>query len=325
MQAPLLPASNGAAQRGHVATIGGTATRIPTPTTSPIASPLRRIPTLAPSPEDPYRRIEKRTLHAPDGMKSKGFTVRLEDDRFPSGYREVGVVSQDYLLVENAAVRDLALEIADRSGGAWQLTKEFFDGKRFVYALALRDHSLIDVRLGDPVGLGLMFENSYDGSRRLSASLYVNRLVCTNGMLAPSIFRRVAFRHTDAAKDWDVGIASALRMIDTAGPLLNRFAGAMSKLAALDVTTDELARIREHALPQLPVSLFGKVVDRFLAHEEPTAWGLMNAATQVLWHNPKPTLADMGHNEYVVRALASYVSPGGDFGALGTGRYGGER
>ena len=60
-------------------------------------------------------------------------------------------------------------------------------------------------------------------------------------------------------------------------------------------------------LPQLPVSIFGKVVDRFLAHEEETGWGLMNAATNVLWHAEKPTQATYAHNEAATSALVKYA------------------
>ncbi|HMB90717.1 MAG TPA: hypothetical protein VKP65_07710, partial [Rhodothermales bacterium] len=84
---------------------------------------------------DPYVEIEKAPLFTPDQMQSRGYAVRIEDDKKDSGWREVGLVSEDYLLVPNRQVRDMALEIAGRSGEAWHESKVFFDGKRFLYGL----------------------------------------------------------------------------------------------------------------------------------------------------------------------------------------------
>lgn len=271
---------------------------------SPLLAPRHA---LAPSPVDPYGPIEKRPLFAPDRMRSKAFSVRLHDHDYPQGWREVGIVSEDYLLVPNSQVRDLALDIIEAAGGEWTTTREFFDAKRYAFALSLQNEHLVNVQVGDALGLGLLFENSYDGSRRLSASLFVNRLVCSNGMMAPSVFKRVSFKHTDAARDWEQAIATSLQMIETAGPALGRFAQAMQVLSNLYLTTSELSVVRSRMLPDLGVTHWGKVVDRWLLHEERTAWGLLNAATQVLWHNPKPTLSDLGHNEYVVKGMLAYA------------------
>ena len=257
---------------------------------------------------DPYADIEKVPLQTKDGMKSRGYTVRLEDAREAAGWREVGVVSEDYLLIPNRDVRDLASEIAMRAGGIWSLSKEFFDGRRYVYALVLRDRCLEDVAVGDPVGLGLMFENSYDGSRRLSASIFVNRLVCTNGMIAPKLFRRVRFKHDHSGANWEDETSKALEMLRHAPLGLKDFVRAAKALTSLNMTTDELARIREHVLAKVPVTLWGKIVDQLLLHEDLTGWGLMNAATAVLWHAEKATASDFAHNETITSALLSYTS-----------------
>ena len=282
--------------------------RAPRPTTAAGMLPPQGI--LAPNPVagalDPYAAIEKVPLQTKDGMKSRGFTVRLEDASAGSGWREVGVVSEDYLLIPNRDVRDLASEISMRAGGVWSLSKEFFDGRRYAYALALRDRGLEDVTVGDPVGLGLLFENSYDGSRRLSASLFVNRLVCSNGMITPKLFRRVRFKHDHSALGWEDETSRALEMLRAAPLGLRRFVRAAQTLRDLRMTTDELSTIRGSVLAKVPVTLWGKIVDQLLLKEDLTGWGLVNAATAVLWHSEKMTASDFAHNEAITTALLGY-------------------
>src|SRR5690606_20288838 len=135
-----------------------------TPTTHPTARRTATAPPPATAP-DPYAPIEKRSLWTTDSMRSAGYSVRRADPASPSGWAECGVVSADYLVIPNADARDLAREICDRSGLRFTEEKVFFDGKRYALALVARERGLVEARVGDPVGLGLQVENSYDGSR----------------------------------------------------------------------------------------------------------------------------------------------------------------
>ena len=47
---------------------------------------------------------------------------------------------------------------------------------------------------------------------------------------------------------------------------------------------------------------------RYAEHEEPTLYGLLNAGTQVFWHNPKQTAADWAHNDAFVTGLVEYAN-----------------
>lgn len=256
---------------------------------------------------NPYAEIEKVPLYAPDNMKSRGYSVRLEDDDAESGWKEVGLVGQDYLLVPNRQVREMALEIAGQTGFEWNETKTFFDGKRFVYALAAEEALQAEVAVGDIVGLGMMFENSYDGSRKLGASLYVHRLACSNGMLIPQHFARVRFKHELASAHWEDDARRALSMVSGAGENLQRFADAARNLEATPLGSEALRMIRGELVPQLPITLWGKTVDRYLLHEDLTGWGLLNAGTNVLWHAEKTTMSDFSHNEYLTTQLIEHA------------------
>lgn len=257
---------------------------------------------------DPYAPIEKAPLYARDAMKSRGYSVRLADPDAPVGWREVGVVSPSYLLVPNAEVRDMAADVAEASGLHWSEDRLFFDGRRYLYGLVADPETVYaEVVVGDVLGIGLLFENSYDGTRRLGASLYVHRLACANGMLAPQRLARVRFKHARGSASWRHDLAHTMKMLGAAPQLLSAFAASAARLARHDLGMPELAAIRKGPLSALPVSLWGRIVDRYLADGDTTGWGLLNAASATVWHNERPTVADYGHNETATAGLLHYA------------------
>jgi hypothetical protein len=52
----------------------------------------------------------------------------------------------------------------------------------------------------------------------------------------------------------------------------------------------------------------GKVMSRYVAHEEPTLYGLLNAGTNVFWRNRRMTSADFAGNDAFVSGLMRYAS-----------------
>ena len=256
---------------------------------------------------DPYAAVERRRLVTPDGMRSNGHTVRLADATQPGGWRECGVVGPSYLCVENASVRDLAYEVADRSGLGFEAERTFFDGKRYGLYMAATEKGLVETVVGDFVGLGMAFQNSYDGSQKLQASLYVHRLACLNGMLVPDLLGRVAVKHDPSGVHWEAEVSRVLAAVEKAPERLYRFAEAARNLAGMRITAGRLREIRSDVLGSMPVTLWGQTVDRFLGHEDLTGWGLLNAATNVLWHAERPTAATFTHNEAVTSALVRYA------------------
>lgn len=274
---------------------------------------------------DPYAPIEKRRLMTADGMTSKGYTIRLADPKAASGWSEVGLVSEDYLLVSNEEVRDMAQEIAARSGLAFREDKVFFDGKRYAYGLVAREKGLVDVSagdaaVGDAVGIGLLFQNSYDGSTRLSASLYVHRLACSNGMVVPKLFQRVTFKHTRRNRDWEGEVERSMAMLGSAPAGLQRFAEAARRLSEMRLTPERLREVRTEVLPRLPVTWWGKTMDRLLQHETLDGFGLLNAGTNVLWHDERPSASSFAWNEYVTSGLVEHALGEAIGDAFGTRR-----
>ncbi|HMB93583.1 MAG TPA: DUF932 domain-containing protein, partial [Rhodothermales bacterium] len=165
-----------------------------------------------------------------------------------------------------------------------------------------------EVKVGDVVSLGMLFENSYDGSRKLGFSLFINRLACSNGMLAPQYFSRMRFKHDSAAIGWEDEVDRALSVLGHADASLDRFAQAARALDDMRLGSQELSHIRGEVLPRLPTTLWGKMMDQYLLNEELTGWGLLNAGTNVCWHNEKGTISDFGHNEYLTSGLVEHAT-----------------
>ncbi|MFZ4622373.1 MAG: hypothetical protein ACOYNS_17555, partial [Bacteroidota bacterium] len=60
-------------------------------------------------------------------------------------------------------------------------------------------------------------------------------------------------------------------------------------------------------LSSLSVSQWGKIVDRYLSHEQHTAFGILDACTQVFWHNEKQTYTDIRNNSLSTDGMISYA------------------
>ena len=155
--------------------------------------------------DDPIRKVP---LSDNMGNKSSAWSVQKEDAE--KGWNEVGVVSDKYLLVENQQVEKLAHDIAESSGYNFAPDKTFWNGRQFMYSMVAKDYT-DEVSVGDDVGLGIMFWNSYDGSTALQFKLYLQRLVCLNGMVSNDIFKSFRFKHDESSENYQEEIIEALK------------------------------------------------------------------------------------------------------------------
>ena len=256
---------------------------------------------------NPFSEIEVTPLYSKDGMRSQGKSVRIQDESEQSGWSEIGVVSSNYLLVHNSKLKSVVDDIAERSPiHDWTNRKLFFDGKRFVYSLTT-DSIVAEVAPGDLVRFGLIGYNSYDASRTLSVGMYAEHLVCSNGMTSETYFARFTFRHHQGNIDWDEQITNAFQaLLPASRARLAKFAGSLRKLKNKEVATQDLKLMREEYLSELNVTSWGRVVDRFLLHEQPNAFGLLDACTRVFWHNERQSFTDYRNNNYATDSLINF-------------------
>ena len=223
-------------------------------------------------------------------------------------WKGVGTVSNNYLLINNEDVKDVAWQIADTTNLEWTEGKTFWDGKRFMYTLKTTD-PVGEVDVGDDVALGLQFWNSYDGSTSFSMRYMLYRLACLNGMTFNDVFQSYKFKHTPASENWDEIIDGHHKRIE--GALMGDVKQVVDRMRNLTDVAIDPAKLRDlrHTLSTIPVNTWGNIIDRFLL-EEPlmTGWDMLNAATNVTWHKEKQTKANLDQNaivtEGIMKALA---------------------
>ena len=261
----------------------------------------------------PFAEIVKTPTFSENSGQQTGYAVEIEDDHAPHGFRHLGNVSESYMLMTNREVTDLACEVAEASGLPWSVGRAFFDGGRYAVVVDFGPDVSQDVSAAgdgsDPVGLSLVLRTSYDQSWRFEAALMGRRFLCDNGLLSGEFFGRVSFRHTtgSASDDWRAVVRDGLRLVHRAPGDLAVFVRALRQLRRAQ-TSDRRLREALGLFPQFGDSLIGKTMRRYAEHEEPTLFGLMQAGTNVLWHDPKQTAASWSHNDALVTGLVEYAN-----------------
>ena len=258
----------------------------------------------------PFVPITKTPTFSENSGTHTGYAVEIEDPNSETGYRHVGNVSANYLLLTNEEVRSLAVEIAHRSGMPFKESRIFWDGARFCHVIDFPDTAEV-VDDGDEVGLSLITRSSYDKSWRYEAALMGKRFVCDNGALSGEFFARVSFKHLkgqDAEEEgWKEVVREGLALIDRAPDDLHRFAEGLRRLKRARMSDRRLREVWG-LFPGIGDGVMGKVMSRYVAHEEPSLYGLLNAGTNVFWHREKMTAADFQNNDAFVTGLLKYAS-----------------
>ena len=270
----------------------------------------------------PFVPILKTPTHSQNSGTLSGYAVEIEDPASPTGYRHVGNVSKNYLLLSNEEVRELAVEIAMQSGLPFRESRIFWDGSRFCHIVDFLETE--EVEKGDEVGLSLITRSSYDKSWRYECALMGKRFVCDNGALSGEFFARVGFKHLTSAdvpgemvgdgsgyegpkeESWKEIVRQGMTVIDRAPEDLHRFVTGLRRLKAAEMTDERLREVWR-AIPSIGDGIKGQVVNRYVEHEEPTLYGLFNAGTHVFSHREKMTASDFSNNDAFSTALLNYA------------------
>jgi len=261
---------------------------------------------------NPYAPIRKVPLDY-NGIMSSAFSVQT--DRGEKGWKEVGTVGQNYLLLPNEEVRDAANQVAEESNIDFIHDKTFFNGKNFVYSMKSK-HISGEIQPGDDVALGMQFWNSYDGSKSFGFAMMLYRLICTNGMMSKDYFNTYTFRHSPNSENWGENLEEVVTNINhvSNGSLdLNSLITNLKKLNSTEISTDTLGKLRHNYLQDIPVGVWGQIVDNFTLQREKeenqyTGWKLLNAGTDLLWHKDNPTVASYNQNRMIVDGLCRAVA-----------------
>lgn len=260
-----------------------------------------------------------------------GVEIRDADQKWHLASSKSKLLSPNYLLVHNDEIKAMAEEVARRTGHDFVPVRETFDGTRYEYYLAspafvnrvgdLREiergnHTLLNGGFGDAldpngdyVRLGLRAVNTYDGSARARVEAYVERLVCLNGALVKDGLFSFTFEHkvstNGGRRQWEAELERAGYELRNLHTRFDAFAETLRQMREREVGMDELRAFARHkAIRSLPAAFRGDFLGRFLADEEPTLFGLYNAATYCTWHaGERLTQADVKRNEDLVALL----------------------
>ena len=258
----------------------------------------------------PFVPILKTPTYSRNSGTHSGYAVEIEDASAPTGYTHVGNVSQNYLLLSNEEVRDLAVEIAFQSGIPFKESRIFWDGARFCHIIDFLETEAVEP--GDEIGLSLITRSSYDKSWRYECALMGKRFVCDNGAISGEFFARVGFKHTTSSADpkdatWRDIVRQGMSVIDRAPDDLSRYVQALRQLKAARMTDGRLRDVWR-AMPTVGDSVKGQILSRYVESEEPTLYGLFQAATWLFTHREKLTAADFANNDAATTALLRYAT-----------------
>ena len=269
-------------------------------------------------PFNAYSPIQKEPLFSKaNDLQSSAYSVQLQKYNKDNVHYwdAVGTVGKESLLVPNSEVNELALNLTDNSRYVWDKDKLFFDGRRYFQSFTTKTLTK-EVKAGDDIGLGLAFSNSYDGSTSFSVSFFAIRLICKNGMISKQNLQSFRFRHDKNMEGFQDEVMSAVDFINNSDVPLERFASGLRNMTEVPFDVNTLHEIRKKSFPTLPVTTFGKCVDKFLDEYDPHSfaqghtnlWDFYNACTNVLWHEKKITNAHFVQNSQITDSLLQYAS-----------------
>jgi len=266
---------------------------------------------------DPYADIRKVSLVGTDGTSSSAFAIQTDTGKKGKAkWVERGVVREDYLLVPNQQVLDMSQHITTESQLNWEVKKEFYNGRQYgIYYTCLSKTHTIDsedgIKKGDVVALGLHFQNSYDGSKALTAGLHLERCICDNGMITNHGLSSVRILHDKSNAKWEEDVEKILGLIDSSDEQVSSMMKAYSEMDRTILDEGMLRHIANNIIPGISDGIFGKIYRKFSEDNKgnsATVWDWYNACTNILWHNPTQTKADFSNNAYVTDRMIEFTN-----------------
>jgi phage/plasmid-like protein (TIGR03299 family) len=232
---------------------------------------------------------------------------------------ELAIVGQDYNVVQPREIMEFFRDLTEEHG--WHIqTAGVLRGGRKLWVMAGRDDLNCQVVKGDPISGRLLLATSLDGSMKTHSALVSTRVVCANTLAVSlgekgrnrievshrSVFDASAIKRKLGLVDsaWDKFMKSCALMADFQVPeveatgVLRKVFGAPSTASTLDlswlgsfggdsqlVPTGDDEDLRENRNVDRALELWHGA-GRGSEHEgsDGTAWGLLNAVTELVDH-----------------------------------------
>lgn len=240
---------------------------------------------------DPLSRVYRTPLVTADGVETDKHAIMLKPENTEPIH--VGTVSNDYILVPNSEVRNIAQDVFEVEGLDYEKSECLFNGKR--YSEKYRFPSLtIEPEKGDVINWGVEVFNSYDGSTRHGFSIYMERLICANGMIGSELFSSFRFRHFgEKNNDYKNEVESAGKFISHIyNSNLQKIGDRINLLKKDTLNIKEIQKVFEYLnrhYDQIDSKLLGNA---FMLLEGDRMLDIYNAFTNYLSHNEKKKFRD---------------------------------
>jgi len=233
--------------------------------------------------------VQHTALKAADGTPSGWFGIQRTDSR-----KVIGVSSEKYGIVKNGDVIDSVKEALGLHGQTLGEYEEEVnvcrDGARmyggFTFKNYTREVPRENRETGDVVGMKLTVNNSYDRSCRVSLSVGMLRLVCTNGMTSLEQEQSMTRKHS-----LQVDISFIRDAISGCIEKFESSVAHLGKLSKVSLTQDQGTNILKNLTDKKIIS---EVVRAGIANiwnapsyqedEARNLYSLYNASTQYLTH-----------------------------------------
>lgn len=221
---------------------------------------------------NPFSPVTKIPLFTHGGQVSSRCSVVLD----PEGLNEeVGVVSQDYALVPNQRVSEVAQEVLASSNLELEEGKTLFNGKRFKQTWILPEITA-EAAPGDVIRITVDAFNSYNGSRTFGLAFNAQRLVCSNGMVVDFLLGGFQFRHY-GKRDFDAELQQAGEAVLGLSEKVAKLGPILQRMFSAPIDRERLQEIYS----ELPLGQ-SQIAQSFLQIEQDSEWGVYNAITDVL-------------------------------------------
>ena len=151
--------------------------------------------------------VEKRDLFLNDSSKVEEAKAIVRSDNGSV----LGIVGNRYHVIQNAEAFSPLDEFVDSGEVLYKSANSYKGGRVVSMELSLTREEKHTVRVGDDIETVIRVITSHDGSEKFSARFFMNRLVCTNGMVRPNTCFAFNVKHT----------ASSLLKIENGFELIN--------------------------------------------------------------------------------------------------------
>lgn len=201
------------------------------------------------------------------------------------------VLSPSYKMIDNHDVVEVVMNLVMEMGQEYEV-RSFGLTEANLYLKIIFPHTQQAVAVGDLVQHGVVFRNSEVGKGALAVQPFIERLICTNGMISPASFRR---RHV-GAKHTEVGEVSAQTKLLESATFLSELRDSvllsiskeevekqveLMRAAKGEEVTDAMSFVTGLQKTNLiAASEVVRMQDHLIKGGDTSKWGLINAVTR---------------------------------------------